>query len=866
MLERLYPEIAYQVIGYKQFLDIDYKNVKINFAQQVDFEAILEKLAPQNKHSHVLENVFTSLLNEFNERAEIRSFFEQLQNYFAAEKEYASTFIQEHKILLADRLKYRLAHLYDAYRSSNEATQSRISALIHEQSGKDFLKFLQEIKDSLNAQTPKRPSNQEIVPLTWHGVVYGEEVAVENNPQAKKDINKEIINYPFLWDSEYHTYDDWRNVLNKSLNRNNLDFATLDAPKHYHGEKRAPQGLIPNVSKLRNSLKTHSFPWNWEAFSYKLPQEFFKKFLYSEINNLSYQQPLTQEQQAIANLQNLKVEWKATLSDAQIVNKLVELDFIEELISEHIGQTKPAALSKNSILPQRDAQAYMDYLEKLSRTWILKDHYASFFFNQGFKEERVKSLKQEYDTIQQQILNDYTEKKLTLKEYNQVKAELRSQYIEKLEKHANEQSDRAEVYSNEGRVFNFNIDFKSLTKQSDLENLYSAQDDKDFTRSEGDLENMLDLKRRKAETKLIKLRIIKKLYEQQALSKLETEYLKKWRESVKTSSLNDLDLAMVPKDFSKRVVGSISEKDQNSFRSLDFFNLDAIENLALSDLVLETSLFYDDSIISRVESQIKGETIAKDWDISSNYKFDVSENREVRLVLDSVEENIWRRGGRFTPENIEAISDMFAVLRGKTRNDKEWHKADQESLQEFIQSINQYENREKFLVQWFEKKENELLQRNTASTPPHFIKSDQFYKKIYQSKLDKKLRLSVEAVFNKSYDQIQKSDLHIFAENIIERLYLLKKYLPEKLHYVIKGVLNHPNISVLDRNNLQSALELQNINIKTSDSHITAFNDVEASGEKLEENDLYTPDRIKSELQKARIPFVQDLCKKIQTI
>lgn len=120
------------------------------------------------------------------------------------------------------------------------------------------------------------------------------------------------------------------------------------------------------------------------------------------------------------------------------------------------------------------------------------------------------------------------------------------------------------------------------------------------------------MKRRKAETKLIKLRIIKKLYEQQSLSKLETEYLKRWREGVKSSSLNgksglklfiyfsDIDLVMVPKDYSKRVVGTISQKDQNQFRSLDFFNLGAVENLVLNDLILEISLFYDDAIISRV--------------------------------------------------------------------------------------------------------------------------------------------------------------------------------------------------------------------------------------------------------------------------
>jgi len=65
-----------------------------------------------------------------------------------------------------------------------------------------------------------------------------------------------------------------------------------------------------------------------------------------------------------------------------------------------------------------------------------------------------------------------------LKEYNEVKAELRAQYVAKLENHANDQADLGEVYANEGRVFNFNVDFKSLTKQSDLESLYNVQDDK----------------------------------------------------------------------------------------------------------------------------------------------------------------------------------------------------------------------------------------------------------------------------------------------------------------------------------------------------------------------------------------------------
>jgi len=48
---------------------------------------------------------------------------------------------------------------------------------------------------------------------------------------------------------------------------------------------------------------------------------------------------------------------------------------------------------------------------------------------------------------------------------------------------------------------------------------------------------MLDLKRRKAEAKLIKLRILKKLHEGQSLSEIEKEYLTQWSKAIKSSNL-----------------------------------------------------------------------------------------------------------------------------------------------------------------------------------------------------------------------------------------------------------------------------------------------------------------------------------------
>ena len=98
-----------------------------------------------------------------------------------------------------------------------------------------------------------------------------------------------------------------------------------------------------------------------------------------------------------------------------------------------------------------------------------------------------------------------------------------------------------------------------------------------------------------------------------------------------------------------------------------------------------------------METQLKGQEISKEWEISPNYKFDFSENKEVRLIFDSIEENIWRQSGKFSQEEVEFIHDMYGIMRGKTKIDREWYKVDRESLDEFIETANQYEDRGKLL-------------------------------------------------------------------------------------------------------------------------------------------------------------------------
>lgn len=94
---------------------------------------------------------------------------------------------------------------------------------------------------------------------------------------------------------------------------------------------------------------------------------------------------------------------------------------------------------------------------------------------------------------------------------------------------------------------------------------------------------------------------------------------------------------------------------------------------------------------------MKGKQISKDWDISSDFLFDTTENREVKLVLQAAEESIWRQSGKFTEADKQSIQEIYGVLRAKTPNDKAWYEADQKSLDEFLDEVNKYENRNQFL-------------------------------------------------------------------------------------------------------------------------------------------------------------------------
>jgi len=173
------------------------------------------------------------------------------------------------------------------------------------------------------------------------------------------------------------------------------------------------------------------------------------------------------------------------------------------------------------------------------------------------------------------------------------------------------------------------------------------------------------------------------------------------------------------------------------------------------------------------------------------------------------------------------------------------------------------------LEEWVERKERE---NNEAPLTPdlidngyNFIQKDSYFQKLYETRLNKKIRKLLEKLFEAKYNDIQKEDLHLFAENILERLYLLKKHTPKNLKYLLKGVFHHPNLNSLDKSNLETALQWYKINTDIEDSPLLSVNAVEVDGERLiHDQKIANIKDFKEKLKAANLPIVDQIVNRLK--
>ena len=165
-----------------------------------------------------------------------------------------------------------------------------------------------------------------------------------------------------------------------------------------------------------------------------------------------------------------------------------------------------------------------------------------------------------------------------------------------------------------------NYDLKSLMKS---EFVYDV--DPELIDSELSNTQFLRQQRKRAETKLIKNKIIYKLDQEKELSANEKKYLKKWIECLRKDdncNVQNARDAMVPAGCSNLNIGdALSAEDIFTMNQIPNVEIDRKKHggFALNDLILELSHFLDEEVINRVDMDIMSSRIREEWDLPKDF-------------------------------------------------------------------------------------------------------------------------------------------------------------------------------------------------------------------------------------------------------
>mmetsp|Transcript_30076 Transcript_30076/g.29577 ORF Transcript_30076/g.29577 Transcript_30076/m.29577 type:complete len:316 (+) Transcript_30076:378-1325(+) len=307
---------------------------------------------------------------------------------------------------------------------------------------------------------------------------------------------------------------------------------------------------------------------------------------------------------------------------------------------------------------------------------------------------------------------------------------------------------------------------------------------------------------------------------------------------------------MVPTSHSNANLSSLSSDDNGKFNSLKLVDISGLENYALNDIALELDHFIDDEIINNLQKEIKVENLKDLWDLSPDYRFTERRNKEIDLVLGELEEKAYRYGGQFTDQEIEGMKRMYKINRGEGIFDQQWLPLDVKEFEDF--EFNKFDDRLDILERWFEKKEREIKTR--IYLPKEDLNTNAFY----ASKLKEKTVELMMGMFGKSYGDISTQDLNQFIEGICSRMMLFDGDYPNFLPYIIKEVVNHPNISKIDKEHLESYSDMFDIRWRDDISKPLMISPIYTEDSRKVENDLDSAS-VSEKMRKANIPYIETL-------
>ena len=297
--------------------------------------------------------------------------------------------------------------------------------------------------------------------------------------------------------------------------------------------------------------------------------------------------------------------------------------------------------------------------------------------------------------------------------------------------------------------------------------------------------------------------------------------------------------------------------------------------------MVEVANFLDPDTIRKVELSVLEGTLKEEWKLQDDFRLVEKRNKEIDLTLKELEEIAWRLGSMLDNNEYETIKNILSAGRGLDKFDQIYHRLDLESLKEFFDEANDYDNRQELLENWICRKEQEIKFRVNLPTVD-LQKSDA----TLHAKYDKGLQRAREAILSKmltkdqfgndqpskKYADLTSAELHTLVESMSVRLHLFNSKYPAFIPHIVRAIMEHENLANSDRSTLQTFCTLFELDWKGDKA-------LENREQLLVTNPIYMHtkaasnivdiggiqnDKVERMIKQASQPFLPGLVKKMQ--
>jgi hypothetical protein len=607
-------------------------------------------------------------------------------------------------------LKVRLLRASQRFSTLQPSLRQHIDALTAEHTqGKTLMQTLKDISNRL----PKPYSQTKPVP--WFGI----RQLVELPGEGKKDLTPELLNQKFLWQPDYFHYADWQTRLKAAL------------PLAY--EMRMTEDSFSNFSFFTKRRSMTGLPAQLV-----------------ELNSAGRE--LTREEKDIISLTNLKHQLKTSLKDEDLVLKLLDNSFIDALSVEHLRPKTDAAMPE--LLP-RDPAAYVEFIDSCHKVTEDIDKFTLFFRQKHNVSDMKRELKGTLETMLRSVDHN---PELNAVEKNILKKSMIEEHMLTVRPLDAKNIERDIFIADLKSEFKIKTDARTLTSPR----ISSVRSEADYKYSGGDAE-YLALCRCKAEAKLVKASLLKKIYSNASLTAGQLKYLQTWLKELKKASL--FDRVLVPESPTLLKVGRLSNEDKVWLASFPGVALG--DQLSLNDLVLELSHFIDEEPIRRFEMAVIEDQLLKEFSITSvpggSRLVPSARNKEIWLITAEMEEYYWRRTGEFSIKDLSNFWDLYIHNRDHTPSQRTQHKLDWRNFTDFFTKANKFDFRLPLLKQcksYIGYRRMEKAAKQRVNFPEgKFAQTDEVLHKLWRSEELKKSARRYNSVSDIPWENVTSKEL-----------------------------------------------------------------------------------------------------------